>query len=157
MGIGAVIKSIVALIFLAVVAGGLYYISTMQASLAVLEMNNKQLEDGVKKQQELIEQQRADIENIQKTNKQLAEQNEKQKKDVDNLSRKFSKSDIGERAIENPVLMEKLVNRGTVNALRCIELASGAPLNDKEKEAKTPIEANRECPSLINPSHSSTN
>lgn len=157
MGIGAVIKSIVALIFLAVVAGGLYYISTMQASLAILEMNNKQLEDGVKKQQELIEQQRADIENIQKTNKQLAEQNEKQKKDVDNLSRKFSKSDIGERAIENPVLMEKLVNRGTVNALRCIELASGAPLNDKEKEAKTPIEANRECPSLINPSYSSTN
>lgn len=157
MGIGAVVKAVVALIFLAVVAGGLYYMSTMQASIAILEMNNKQLEDGIKKQQELIEQQRADIENIQKVNKELANQNEKQKKDVDNLSRKFTKSDIGQRAIENPVLMEKLINRGTVNALRCIELASGAPLNDKEKEAKTPIEANRECPALINPSYSPTN
>lgn len=157
MGIGAVVKAVVALIFLAVVAGGLYYMSTMQASIAILEMNNKQLEDGIKKQQELIEQQRADIENIQKVNKELANQNEKQKKDVDNLSRKFTKSDIGQRAIENPVLMEKLINRGTINALRCIELASGAPLNDKEKEAKTPIEANRECPALINPSYSPTN
>lgn len=157
MGIGAVVKSVVALIFLAVIAGGLYYISNMQASLAVLEMNNKQLEDGVKKQQELIEQQKADIQDVQKKNQELAQQNEKQRKDVENLSNKFHKKDIGQLAAEKPELMEKLVNRGTENALRCLELASGAPLNEKEKNAKTPTEANRECPSLINPSYSPSN
>lgn len=157
MGIGAVVKSIVALIFLAVIAGGLYYISNMQASLAVLEMNNKQLEDGVKKQQELIEQQKADIQDVQKKNQELAQQNDKQRKDVENLSNKFHKKDIGQLAAEKPELMEKLVNRGTENALRCLELASGAPLNEKEKNAKTPTEANRECPALINPSYSPSN
>jgi hypothetical protein len=30
-----------------------------------------------------------------------------------------------------------------------MELASGSPLNEAEKAAKTPMEANRECPSLI--------
>lgn len=157
MGIGAVVKSIVALIFFAVIAGGLYYISNMQASLAVLEMNNKQLEDGVKKQQELIEQQKADIQDVQKKNQELAQQNDKQRKDVENLSNKFHKKDIGQLAAEKPELMEKLVNRGTENALRCLELASGAPLNEKEKNAKTPTEANRECPALINPSYSPSN
>lgn len=157
MGIGAVVKSIVALIFLAVIAGGLYYISNMQASLAVLEMNNKQLEDGVKKQQELIEQQKADIQDVQKKNQELAQQNDKQRKDVENLSNKFHKKNIGQLAAEKPELMEKLVNRGTENALRCLELASGAPLNEKEKNAKTPTEANRECPALINPSYSPSN
>jgi len=41
--------------------------------------------------------------------------------------------------------------------MRCIELASGAPLNEKEKNAKTPTEANRECPALINPAYSNPN
>jgi len=157
MGIGTIVKSIVALIFLAVIAGGIYYISNMQASLAVLEMNNKQLEDGIKKQQELIEQQKADIQDVQKKNGELAQQNDKQRKDVENLSSKFHKKDIGQLATEKPELMERLVNRGTENALRCLELASGAPLNEKEKNAKTPTEANRECPALINPSYSSSN
>jgi hypothetical protein len=53
-------------------------------------------------------------------------------------------------AAEKPAVVEKLVNRGTKNALRCMELAAGAPLTEAEKAAKTPMEANRECPSLIN-------
>lgn len=157
MGIGAVVKSIVALIFLAVIAGGIYYISNMQASMAILEINNKQLEEGIKNQQALIEQQKIDIEYVLTKNKELAEQNDKQKKDVENLSNKFHKKDIGQLAAEKPQVMEKLVNRGTTNALRCLELASGAPLNEKELAAKTPTEANRECPSLINPAYSSSN
>lgn len=156
-GIGAAIKYIVILIVVGIIAGGLYYISNMQASMAILENNNKLLDDGIKKQQELIEQQKTDIADIQNKNKQLADENEKQKKDVDALSKKFQKRDIGQRAVENPELLEKLVNRGTANALRCAELASGAPLTEEEKKAKTPLEANRECPSLINPSYSSSN
>lgn len=157
MGIGSAIKAIVALIFLAVIAGGLYYISNMQASIAILENNNKQLEQGIQAQQQLIEQQKADISDIQQKNKELADQNEKQRKDVDNLSKKFQKRDIGQRAVESPELVEKLVNRGTANVLRCLELASGAALTEEEKKAKTPLEANRECPSLINPAYSSAN
>lgn len=157
IGIGGIFKAVVALVFLSVIVGGIYYISNMQASMAILEINNKQLEDGIKNQQALIEQQKADIESVRLKNKELADQNDKQKKDVENLSNKFHKKDIGQLAAEKPELMERLVNRGTTNALRCLELASGAPLNEKELSAKSPTEANRECPSLINPAYSSSN
>lgn len=156
IGIGSSIKAIVALIIVAAIGIGGWYLMNLKADLAVSEMNNQKLQEGIKQQQELLEQQQKDIADIQEKNKELAEQNEKQKKDVDSLSKKFQKRDIGQRAIENPELVEKLVNRGTENVLRCVELASGAPLNEKEKAAKTPLEANRECPSLINPSYSST-
>jgi hypothetical protein len=156
IGIGGAIKAIVALIIIAAVGVGGWYLLNLKADLAVSEMNNQKLQEGIKAQQDLLEQQQKDIADIQEKNKELAEQNEKQKKDVDSLSKKFQKRDIGQRAVENPELVEKLVNRGTENVLRCVELASGAPLNEKEKAAKTPLEANRECPSLINPSYSST-
>jgi len=154
MGIGGAIKAIIELIIVGAIGFGGYYLINLKADLAVSEMNNQKLQDGIQKQQELLEQQQKDITQIQETNKELSQQNEKQRKDVDSLSKKFAKRDIGERAVENPELVEKLVNRGTENVLRCLELASGAPLNEKEKAAKTPVEANRECPSLVDRNYS---
>jgi hypothetical protein len=147
--IGTIIKAIVTLVIVLLIAGGLWYVTGLRADLAVSEINNKKLQDGIEAQQALMNQMRADIELIQKTNKELQEQNEKQKKDVATLANKFDKRDLGVVAAEKPELIEKLVNRGSKNALRCLELASGSPLTDAEKNAKSPTEANRECPSLI--------
>jgi cell division protein FtsB len=149
IGIGGAIKAIVYLAIVVVIAGGLWYVMNIKADLATSEANNQKLQDAVNVQKDLIESMQRDIVQIQETNKQLAEQNEKQKQDVATLSSKFSKRDFGALAAEKPAVVEKLVNRGTANVMRCLELASGAPLNEKEKAAKTPTEANRECPSLI--------
>jgi type II secretory pathway pseudopilin PulG len=143
------LKPLLYLVIVLVIAGGLYYVTNIKADLAISEANNQKLIDATKAQNELIEQMQKDITLIQETNKQLAEQNEKQKQDVATLSSKFSKRDFGALAAEKPAVVEKLINRGTTNVMRCLELASGAPLNEKEKAAKTPTEANRECPSLI--------
>ena len=156
-GIGGIIRAVLYFVIVIVVAGGLWYVINLKADLAISEANNQKLQDGIKEQHSLIEQMQRDITQIQETNKQLAEQNEKQKQDVATLSSKFSKRDFGALAAEKPAVVEKLVNRGTVNAMRCLELASGAPLNEKEKNAKTPTEANRECPALINPSYTAPN
>jgi predicted nuclease with TOPRIM domain len=131
------------------IAGGLWYISMMQANLAIAKENEKKLQDGITEQSMLLDAMKKDITQIQETNKLLQEQNEKQKKDVENLSKKFDGKDFGALAAEKPALVERLVNRGTVNAMRCLEIASGSPLNEKEKNAKSPTEANRECPNLI--------
>jgi FtsZ-binding cell division protein ZapB len=155
--IGTIIKLIFYLIIVAIIAGGIYYITGLRANLAVSEMNNKMLEDGVKKQAELIELMKKDIEDIKKVNEDLSKQREDLQKDKDTLTSKFSKRDFGALAAEKPKVVERLVNRGTENAIRCVELASGSPLNDKEKNAKTPTEANRECPSLINPAYTAPN
>ena len=148
-GIGASIKAIVALIIVVLIAGGLWYVTNLKADLAISEQNNIKLQDGIKEQNALMEQMKADIAQIQNINKDLAQENEKRKKDVEVLTSKFSKRDFGALAAEKPSVVEKLVNRGTANAIRCLELASGAPLNEKEKNAKTATEANRECPNLI--------
>jgi type II secretory pathway pseudopilin PulG len=157
IGIGSAIKSVVYLAIVVVIAGGLYYVMNIKADLATSEANNQKLQDAIQVQKELIEQMQRDVEQIQETNKQLAEQNEKQRQDVNTLSSKFSKRDFGALAAEKPAVVEKLINRGTTNVMRCLELASGAPLNEKELNAKTPTEANRECPSLINPSYTAPN
>jgi len=154
--IGTIIKAVVALVIVLIVAGGAWYVTGLRADLAVSEMNNQTLKDGIEQQQALMEQMRVDIKQIQTINKDLQAQNEKQKEDVNNLSKKFDKRDLGVVAAEKPEVVEKLVNRGSKNALRCLELASGAPLNDAEKNAKTPTEANRECPSLINRNYNSS-
>ena len=151
------IKPILYLIIVVIIAGGIYYITGLRANLAVSEMNNKMLEDGVKKQAELIELMKKDIEDIKKVNEDLSKQKEDLQKDKDTLTYKFSKRDFGALAAEKPKVVERLVNRGTENAIRCVELASGSPLNEKEKNAKTPTEANRECPSLINPAYTAPN
>jgi hypothetical protein len=156
-GVSGVIKAVAALIIVVVVAGGLWYVTNLKADLAVSEINNKQLQDGIKAQQELMEQMQRDIAQIQTINDDLRKDNEKRKKDVETLSSKFSKRDFGALAAERPVAIERLINRGTENAARCFELASGAPLNEKELNAKTPTEANRECPHLINPNYSAPN
>ena len=151
IGIGGAIKAIVALVIVVVVAGGLWYVTNLKADLAISEQNNIKLKDGIKEQQQLIEQMKVDVKAIQEINVQLAQQNEKQRQDVNALSNKFDKRDFGAFAANKPEVVEKLVNRGTANVMRCLEIASGSPLNEQEKSAKSPTEANRECPSLINP------
>jgi predicted nuclease with TOPRIM domain len=156
-GIGNVIKAVVYLVIVLLIAGGLWYVTNLKAALAISEQNNQKLEDGIKQQQQLLENMQKDIAQIQETNKQLQAENARQKADVENLANKFQKNDLGVLATTKPALVEKLVNRGTVNVLRCLEIASGSPLNEKEKNAKTPQEANRECPGLIDPNYTPVN
>ena len=149
--IGTIIKLVLYLAIISIIAGGVYYITSLRADLAISEANNAKLEDGIREQQSLIEMMQNDIKQIQETNKQLQEQNERQRQDVDALAKKFDKRDFGVFAIDNTEKAEQLVNRGTKDVMRCLELASGAPLNETEKNAKSPVEANRQCPSLVDP------
>lgn len=156
-GIGSIIKIVATLIIVIIVAGGIYYISDLKAALAVSQMNEQKLEDGIKAQNELLEAMKKDIAAIQKANEELRAENEKQKKDVDALAKKFDKRDFGIFSLTNTQKAQELIDRGVKNALRCLELATGAPLTEEEKNAPSPIEANRECPALINPSFSPLN
>ena len=149
MPIFAILRLVIILAIVGIVAGGIWYVTNLKADLAISEANNQQLVEATREQNLLIEQMKQDVAAIQQANAELQQQTERQRRDVETLSTKFSKRDFGALAAEKPAVVEKLVNRGTKNALRCMELAAGAPLNEQEKAAKTPMEANRECPSLI--------
>jgi cell division protein FtsB len=149
IGILPAIRMLLIVVVVAIVAGGLWYVVNIKADLATSEANNRQLVEATREQNMLIEQMKQDVAAIQQANAELSATVEKQRQDVSTLSSKFSKRDFGALAAEKPAVVEKLVNRGSKNALRCMELAAGAPLTEAEKAAKTPMEANRECPSLI--------
>ena len=140
---------ILIVVVVTIIAGGLYYVINLKADLATSEANNRELVAATREQNMLIEQMKRDVTAIQQANADLQGQAERQRRDVEALSSKFSKRDFGALAAERPEAVEKSVNRGTKNALRCLELAAGAPLTAEEKQAKTPMEANRECPNLI--------
>lgn len=158
-GVGAAIKAVVALIIVAVIAGGAWYVTGLRADLAVSEMNNAKLQDGIRAQQDLMDQMRADIAQIQDINQDLRKETERQRAEFQSLSNRFSQNargearDFGALAAERPEAIQRAVNRGTVNAMRCLEIASGAPLTEKELNARTSSEINRECPSIANPNY----
>ena len=153
------IKAIAMLLMVVILAAGGWYVMNLKADLAVSEMNAKTLQDGIAEQQALMIRMQEDIKTIQETNSRLQNLTEEQKREVETLSRKFSQDakgnprDFGALAAERPELVERLVNRGTKNAMRCLEIASGAPRTEAELNAKTSSEINKECPAIANPNY----
>lgn len=72
---------------------------------------------------------------------------------VDNLERKLSENDINYLASRRPGLVEKVVDKATQDVLRCLEIVSGSPLTEDEKNATRKSQANGECPDLANPNY----
>jgi hypothetical protein len=153
------VKAIVALVSLIVVVGALFYITGLRADLAVSQENAKRMTEAVQQQQEVLKQVQVEQAKIKEINNELNTTIKLQNKDMDSLKDRFTQSANGEKrnfgkaAAAKPTSLERAVNRGTVNALRCLEIASGAPLTEAEKNAKLPSEINKECPSLANPNY----
>ena len=76
-------------------------------------------------------------------------------KDLDDLDNRFNKDgrDFGKIAIEKTGAINRIINKGSDNASRCIEIASGAELTEEERNATKKSEINRECPGIANPNY----
>ena len=132
------------LIILASVGGGYWYVQKLQKDNAILKANQVQLETAVADQKNVIEQQTNDLKKIRSTLKEVEELNDKLQADKDSLNKRLSKHDIGNLAENKPGLVEKIINKASDSAARCVEIASGSPLTEEELNG-TP---NRECPSF---------
>ena len=132
------------LVMLAGAGGGYLYVNKLQKDNAVLKTNQIKLETAVQESNQVIEQQTKDLKKIRSTIKQIEEVNAKLQKDRDALNNRLGKHDIGNLAENKPGLVEKIINKASDNAARCMEIASGSPLTEEELNG-TP---NRECPSF---------
>ena len=63
------------------------------------------------------------------------------------------KRDMGDLAIARSSTVEKIINKASSNATRCVEIATGAPLTEKEENATKKSEINPECTSIANPNY----
>ena len=137
------------------IAGAGMYVMKLRSDNAILKANQLKLESAVAEQQEVIASQKKDFEEILAANQKMNELVNALKKDLDDLDKRFNKGkrDVGKLAREKTKLIEKIINKGSVNAQRCIEIASGAELTEAEKNATKKSEINTECPSIANPKY----
>ena len=142
-------------LILSIIAGGVGYVYKLRADNAVLKANAIKMEMAYETQQKTIEKQKADFEEILEANRQMNILVQNLKEDLQNLDKRFNKKnrDFGKLALEKTKVIERITNKGSDAAARCIEIASGAELTEQEINATKKSEINRECPSIANPNY----
>ena len=137
------------------IAGAGMYVMKLRSDNAILKANQLKLESAVADQQELLESQKKDFEEILGANKKMNELVTILKKDLTDLDKRFNKKnrDVGKLAIQRTESIERITNGASALATRCIEIASGSPLTEAEKNATKKSEINSECPSIANPKY----
>ena len=140
--------------------GGLWYVQHLKSENEILTLNNEKLEGAVAQQQAVIEQQLADIKNIQDLNKQLTENNKKLTADLEVANEKFNKvnasgerRDIGNLAVQKPKSIQIIEGRREKQRARCFEIAQDSPLTEEELNATKKSQINAECPNIANPNY----
>lgn len=143
------------LVALAVLAGVVFYVkhnenvkeqlltenAQLQASISVYKDANATLNDTV----DFLEaQSKKRAEEFLKTESRFAEINDQNQSLLDRIA----EIETAVKAAENPAAVAVIINDISRNLNRCFELASGASLTDKEKNAKNENEFNPECPWL---------
>jgi chromosome segregation ATPase len=135
--------------------GSAGYVLKLQRDNTILKENAVKLESAISEQKTLIENQKKDFAEILEANKKMNELVNNLKKDLDELDKRFNKGDrdIGKLAIEKDKVIERIINKASDKAARCMEIASGSPLTEEEKNATKKSEINTECPSLAHPNY----
>ena len=149
------IKIIFSVLIISSIAGAGMYVMKLRSDNAILKANQLELEKSIQSQTELIQQQKVDFEAIMESNKKLNVLVQTFKKDLDDLDKRFNKKkrDVGKLAIERSKSVERVINKGSAEAKRCVELASGAERTEEELKATRRSMINTMCPSLANPNY----
>ena len=154
-GLFGQVKMVFTIIMLLGVAGAGAYVLKLRGDNAILKGNQVKMEQALETQTKFIEDQKRDFEAILKANQEVNKLVGTLKKDIDDLDKRFNKGtrDLGKTAIERPDAMERIVNKASDKALRCVEIAGGSPLTEAEKTATKKSEINSECPAIANPAY----
>ena len=154
-GLFGQVKMVFTIIMLLGLAGAGAYVLKLRGDNAILKGNQVKMEIALEQQTKYIEQQKKDYEAILKANQEVNKLVGNLKKDIDDLDKRFNKGtrDLGKTAMERPEAMERIVNKASDKALRCVEIAGGAKLTEAEKTATKKSEINSECPAIANPAY----
>ena len=154
-GLFGQVKMVFTIIMLLGLAGAGAYVLKLRGDNAILKGNQVKMEQALETQTKFIEQQKKDYEAILKANQEVNKLVGNLKKDIDDLDKRFNKGtrDLGKTALERPEAMERIINKASDKALRCVEIAGGAKLTEAEKTATKKSEINSECPTIANPAY----
>ena len=131
-----------------VVYGAYWYYTSTQETIRILTENNVKLEGAVATNEATITALQENYAAIAEENRKINEAYAEIRRQNNRLAGKLADMDLGLLAAEKPDSIERAVNRGTVNALRCYEILSGAKLTEEELNATDGESFNKECPWL---------
>lgn len=154
-GLFGQVKMVFTIIMLLGVAGAGAYVLKLRGDNAILKGNQVKMEQALETQTKFIEDQKKDFEAILKANQEVNKLVGILKKDIDDLDKRFNKGtrDLGKTAVERPEAIERIINKASDKALRCVEIAGGAKLTEAEIKATKKSEINSECVSIANPNY----
>ena len=147
------IKIIIFFLIISVAGGGYVYVQKLRADNATLKINTTKLEGAVEQNEATIKQQTENFEKVRTTLADVRDNRDALQSDKNVLIEKLSEHDFGQLAAARPALVVKIVNKVSVNANRCMEIATGSPLTEEELAATKKSQTNTECPRLANPNY----
>ena len=132
------------------IIGSYMYVKSLQANLAQAEVELSGTRVALEHQELTIEQQQRDLETQNRLSRERTEYIEKLQRDHEALVTRFNKNgrDLGVLAERATDRVETIINKASNDAIRCMEIASGSPLTDEERNATIKSETNQECPSI---------
>lgn len=142
------ISIILATITLSITGTFYWYYQDTQKRMDRLRENNAVLETAVQMNEETIDALETEYALITNTLREVNEEFAEIRSQNRELRDRLSDNDIGFLAYNRPELVERIINRASENAFRCLEIISGAELTEEENNATTAQSFNSECPWL---------
>ena len=145
-------KFIAAVILVLMLLAAWFYVKHLESSLDAAQSKIARFEDVITSQKLAMDNLKNDVNRM---NQVTTDYSNKVNRIEQNTQRgikplyetKTGKArDFGKIANKHPSIVEKIINEGTKDALRCNELATGAPLTAAEKSGKI---KNKICPELL--------
>jgi len=151
MGIFTYLKIGAVIVLLAGLAWAKAYYDNSQAEIAQLKENAVKMELAIKQSEAAVKSMQKGIRDSVQANHAINKKFQRSRIENTRLKDLLGKHDLGFLASKKPGLIETRVNKGTANANRCFEIASGAPITATERAATKPSEINSSCSELANP------
>ena len=143
------IKIIIITTLITVLSGAGFYIKHIISKNTEYKLKIEKLDKDIKKKEKEYEILNQNYSSIMKLKNSYQKKYFELNEEYFILNEKFNKSnpdgskrDFGNLAISKPILIEKIVNKGTNEVFRCFEIASGSEIKNDDK-------SNKSCTSII--------
>lgn len=133
--------------------GAWKYYQYTQEQIRIYAVNAATAELAQQQAEAAVESLKRDMVEIQAQFTAVSSKFEVAKGRVDALENKLSEHEIGDLAQKKPKLIEKIIDKGTKDVLRCYEILTGSPLTEDEIAVTKKSKANTTCSDVANPNY----
>ena len=137
----------------AIAFGAWKYYTYTQDQIRIYAQNAAVAEQAAQTNLETLERTQRDLAQVREQFTEVSGKFAVAERRVRSLEDKLARHELDVLALSKPKLVEKILDSGTQDVLRCLEIASGAPLTEEEINATSKSKSNQACPDIANPNY----